>query len=119
MCLALWANAHPYSAYFEEVSLNDIFYPDGEDDGIEIGELIESPELSIEEAYARRQVAMRLPTFINTLGPKLRKVFELHFTDELRQQHIAKKLGMSVSAVSHAIAKIERKAHAYFRGTLN
>lgn len=105
----------PISAYLPVSSLNDVINPEA-DLGFEV-EVIETlPDLTVdlEAECCTRQNAAKAAAFIRALPRPLASIVIRHYWHGETQTEIAEDLGVTRSAISHALSKVNRLGREFF-----
>lgn len=97
-------------AYRTVRSLNEkvLYVETGGSDEMELAETIADPRPDLFDQHHLRHLHNAVATFVDGLPPALKQVARLHYWDGLSQAEVARKLGVSRSAVSQAIARINK-----------
>ena len=95
-----------------DVSLNDrIGSADGDDDGPELGELLESPDPPVDDALVRRAVADRIRAALDDLDDKERAVVGLRFgLDRDGDMRTLQEIGKTLDLSRERVRQIESRA---------
>jgi RNA polymerase sigma factor (sigma-70 family) len=80
----------------------------------EVGEAIVDPIAPSEGAIVSSLMAAKVRAFVETLPPRTREVVVRYYWDEERQEDIAHDLGISQSAVAHALRRAHAMGRQYF-----
>lgn len=81
--------------------------------------LIPSLVNNVESVYADRQLASLLTVFLETIPNNLRSIVFRHYWLGQTQTFIAEELGVTRSAVCHALARAHKLGREFFGVTLH
>jgi DNA-directed RNA polymerase sigma subunit (sigma70/sigma32) len=105
----------PIAAYLDVTSLNAPIESDVE--GVDDVEIIDTlPDLSPtpEDGLISQQLKGKLRAFVASLSPRLAEIVRRHYWLDQNQSDIAADLGVTRSAVCHALASVNRKGLEFF-----
>lgn len=100
----------PNAAYLAVSSLNYEVRIDSDDHLMEVGDLIADPTPNQEAVMENNQLRDRVRRFVCSLNPHLSCIAIRHYWLDQNQSEIADSLGVSRSAVCHAIRRINELA---------
>ena len=105
----------PNAPFREIVSLNQLIAPSdfSDDEPTEVGDLIADPAPSVEDKLHAASIEKHLRDFVGNLSPHLRCIAFRHFWLDQNQTEIASDLGVTRSAVCHAVRRIQKLGHKY------
>jgi RNA polymerase sigma-B factor len=101
---------------YEALSLEQELASDDDDRPQSLAELLMASENEEMERWQKRQL---LEEAMSVLDERERKIVQMRFYDDLTQQQIAKRLGISQMHVSRLLRRALQKMQAYLRGPLN
>ena len=102
------ASCTPESAYLAETSLNEIVdYENADGESlVEVGELVPDLSPSIDELIEQEELGEQVNTFVSQLKPSLRCIAWRRYWQDQPSVDIARDMGVSPSAISHALRRI-------------
>jgi RNA polymerase primary sigma factor len=99
-----------------DVSLSDRLGADGDDDGPELGDLIESPSPPIDDALLRQSLIARVRGALSELDDKEREIVELRFgLDRDGEMRTLQEIGETLHLSRERIRQIEARAKEKLR----
>jgi RNA polymerase primary sigma factor len=99
-----------------DVSLSDRLVADGDEDGPELGDLIESPSPPIDDALLRRSLIARVRGALSELDEKEREIVELRFgLDRDGEMRTLQEIGETLHLSRERIRQIEARAKEKLR----
>jgi RNA polymerase primary sigma factor len=99
-----------------DVSLSDRLGADGDDDGPELGDLIESPSPPIDDALLRQSLVARVRGALSELDDKEREIVELRFgLDRDGEMRTLQEIGEILHLSRERIRQIEARAKEKLR----
>ena len=101
---------------YEALSLEQELASGDDDRPQSLAELLMASENEEMERWQKRQL---LEEAMSVLDERERKIVQMRFYDDLTQQQIAKRLGISQMHVSRLLRRALQKMQAYLRGSLN
>lgn len=112
------AYASACAAFFEIGSLDELTH-DQDDDLAAVIETIPDASPDVETGYIEREQLEQVPRFLASLPPRLRDIVYRHYWLDQSQAEIADALGVTRSAVCHALAKVKRLGQNFFGVRMN
>src|SRR3569623_310475 len=80
----------------------------------EVGDLVADPDGLDEDRLHDGILSKKLPSFLEELTPRLREIVHRYYWLEHTQAEIAKDLGVTQSAVAHALRNVSRLGRRFF-----
>jgi len=116
-----WGHCAPDAAFHPVSSLNETATPDefGVTETCEIGDLIVDPSVDIHGDLERKQICSLVRRFVLSLSRNLQCIVVRHYVFGHKQSKIADDLGVSRSAVCHALKRVNRLGLRYLEPKLN
>jgi DNA-directed RNA polymerase specialized sigma24 family protein len=79
-----------------------------------VGDVVRDPEAPDEATILTTMTLAKLPAFLDTLSPTLRAITHAYYWLGQTQAEIAVALGVTQSAIAHALARVHRLGRRFF-----
>ena len=117
MLTDFWDQCAPDAGLRPVSSLNELSTAEQDDDSAppEIGDCIADPTVDLEAELSKKQLLALVRQFVAGLSPNLRCIVVRHYLLGHSQAKIAEDLGVTRSAVCHALRRVHKLGYRHFQ----